>query len=198
MSRSKQGPSGARTTRRQLFSAGAAGATVVASASLPGLVAGAGHEEDPGFFGEVTRKVDGSSVEIRLHETGELVVVRALPGAEIGRDGEASIPDFEPGERLTALGKRTKDVVSATAVFSVADAFDAVMVSRRTGARLDTSAGGLRLDGLSVAAEKVGERPDAKPASPNEVQPGSKLWVMTRRDPATKSAVIRRFAVYRD
>ncbi len=104
--------------------------------------------------------------------------------------------DFERGERVTALGTRSGDTVSANAVFSVADTYDAVIVTSRNGARIETTAGAMMLDGETISASKVGERPDAKTAHPDSIQPGSKLWVMARRDPSSKLAAVRRFAVY--
>jgi hypothetical protein len=54
----------------------------------------------------------------------------------------------------------------------------------------------MTLDEQSLAAKHVGQRPTAKLASVASIQPGSKLWVMARRDPDSKSAVVRRFAKY--
>jgi hypothetical protein len=188
---------GLQPTRRQFLTAAAGGATVAAATAVPGLTSAAtGRSEDPGFFGEVSERVDGSSFRMRLHGTGEELLILAEPGAEVGRDGAATMNEFEPGERVTALGSRAGTLVSATAVFSVADAFDGVVVSGRTGARLRTSAGDMRLDGATVATGKVGERPDAKAAPPEAIQAGSRLWVLARRDPSSKSSVIRRFASY--
>lgn len=170
---------------------------MAAATAVPGLTSAApGRQEDPGFFGDVTETVDVSSFKIRLHETGEELLIQAQPAAEVGRDGSAKMTDFEPGERVTALGARVGDTVSATAVFSVADVYDDVVVTGRKGARIDTTAGPMTLDAETIPAQIVGDRPNARPVPPDSIQPGSKLWVLARRDPVSKSAVVWRFAKY--
>jgi hypothetical protein len=174
---------------------GAAAGSAVAAAAVPALTPAApGRAEDPGFFGEVTARIDDSSLRLRLHDTGEEILVRARPGAEVGRDGASRVSDFEPGERVTAIGSRAGDVVSASAVYSVADLYE-VTVTARHGQRLETPEGTLLLDGETQSAVHIGGHADARTVHPDSVAPGMRLWALSRRDPSSNAAAIRRFAV---